>query len=485
MEAVMEHWLSKRAALSPDTLAVETAEGDSWTFIQLYDESVLFAKKLANYTDPKQHVGILSNNSLDMIIAFFACTYLEIPVVLLNTRLTNVEIKKQCESADVTLILTTNTLKEKAVSTAVSVNTFTEIHQSDPESVRITHTIKMDQLCTMMFTSGTTGTAKAVMHQFSNHWSSAIASALNLSLLPTDKWLACLPLFHIGGLSIILKGVIYGMPVYLLEKFDEQLVHKAIINNGVSIVSVVSVTCSRLLEKSGDEKYPESFRCMLLGGGPAPRSLLEKAKHKGVPIVQTYGMTETSSQIATLNANDAIRKNGSAGQALFSASLEIRKEGKQLPPMEIGEITVRGPMVTSGYYKREDANKAAFTDGWLSTGDLGYKDEEGFLYVVDRRSDLIISGGENIYPAEIEDCLLTMSAIAEAGVAGRPDSYWGQIPVAFVVKADSALTDNMVKEHCEKLLAPYKVPKQIYFVESLPRNATKKIQRHKLMDWIN
>src|SRR5699024_4401764 len=156
-------------------------------------------------------------------------------------------------------------------------------------------------------------------------------------------------------------------------------------------------------------------------------------------IVQTYGMTETSSQIATLNESDALRKLGSAGKALFSASLKIWNNGKTADSNQVGEIIVQGPMVTSGYYHHEEANQASFQAGWLRTGDMGYVDEEGFLFVVDRRSDLIISGGENVYPAEIEEVLLAMDGVKEAGVTANEDTAWGQVPVAFVVKNEANL----------------------------------------------
>ncbi|PWU68115.1 o-succinylbenzoate--CoA ligase [Gracilibacillus dipsosauri] len=484
MSEVMEHWLDKRVALSPDALAIETPEGEQWTFFRLQQEAKLFAKKLANVACKQKHIGILSGNSVEMVVAFLACTYIQAPVVFLNTRLTEKEIEKQCQAADVDLLLTSTYYRSKAKQLSTTSYTFNQIRELETMSISLPSSIKMEGLCSMMFTSGTTGTAKAVMHRYKNHWASAVASALNLGLLSTDKWLACLPLFHIGGLSIILKGIIYGMPVYLLERFDEQIVHQAIIDKGVSIVSVVSVTCMRLLQLLGKQRYPKNFRCMLLGGGPAPQPLLEKARALDVPIVQTFGMTETSSQIATLNEHDALRKIGSAGHALFSASLEIRKNGKQAAVNEIGEIVVRGPMVTDGYYKREEANLASFQEGWFLTGDLGYQDEEGFLYVVDRRSDLIISGGENIYPAEIEDCLLSMPTIAEAGVVGIPDPVWGEVPVAFVVKRDGALTQDDIVKHCRSRLARFKIPKQIFFTDVLPRNATNKLQRHQLKKWI-
>ena len=330
-----------------------------------------------------------------------------------------------------------------------------------------------------MFTSGTTGTAKAVTQTYENHWSSAIASSLTLGLESHDKWLISLPIFHISGLSTVIKSAIYGMPIFLMPSFDATKINQAIQTRGVTHISVVSTTCQRLLKNLGDNRYPDTFRCMLLGGGPAPKSLLEEAAEKAIPIIQTYGMTETCSQISTLAMKDALQKIGSAGKALFTASLEIRHGDKKLETNQIGEIVVKGPMVTSGYYDAEKANKESFLSNWFYTGDMGYVDEDGFLYVVDRRSDLIISGGENIYPAEIEDVLLSLEGVKEAGVTGIEDTEWGEVPVAFLV-TEKQWSEEALIDYCAQHLARYKIPKKFYFCESLPRNATNKLQRHLL-----
>src|SRR5699024_1742658 len=204
-------------------------------------------------------------------------------------------------------------------------------------------------------------------------------------------------------------------PVYLMEKFDKKMVHDAIMHKGVTIISVVTVMVQHLLEQLGEDKYPETFRCMLLGGGPAPKPMLEEAKEVGVPVFQSYGLTETSSQIATLSPKNALEQLGSAGKPLIPAQLKI--EGKA--PMEVGEIYVKGPMVTKGYFKNPEANDASFEGGLLQAGDLGYLDEEGLLYMVDRRSDLRISGGETIYPSEIESVITGMAESKEVGVTGK------------------------------------------------------------------
>ncbi|GAB2543842.1 o-succinylbenzoate--CoA ligase [Gracilibacillus alcaliphilus] len=477
----MEHWLTKRAYLTPDHPAIELTDGTVISFQVLRERSMTLAKQIPMLED-QSHVAILSDNSLDMVCLFWACTYLKHTVVLLNTKLTPAEWRKQCQDASVSLLITTETYQKEAAHLPVQVLTFSVL-KNRPVTARLIHEqIKEQATCNMMFTSGTTGRAKAVQHTYHNHWSSAIASVLNLGLSLNDKWLACLPLFHIGGLSILFKSVIYGMPVYLLERFDVEQVHHAIIRHGVTMLSVVAVTCARLIERLGSENYPDSFRCMLLGGGAAPKALLEKAKQKQIPIIQTYGMTETSSQIVTLHESDALHKLGSAGKPLFSASLEIREGNQSLPAGETGEIVVQGPMITPGYYRQDEVNSKAFQNGWFYTGDVGYVDEDGFLYVVDRRSDLIISGGENIYPAEIEDVLLRYSGIVEAGVTGEPDQQWGKVPVAYVVVRDPAITEQDILTHCRQYLARFKLPKKIYFRDKLPRNAANKLQRHMLQE---
>jgi O-succinylbenzoic acid--CoA ligase len=277
-----------------------------------------------------------------------------------------------------------------------------------------------------------------------------------------------------------MKSVIYGMTV-LIHDFDPKQINRAIQEEKVTVISVVTTMLQQMvkeLEKSG-ESYPASLRCVLLGGGPAPKPLLETSKSLSIPVYQTYGMTETASQIITLSPEYSLSKLGSAGKPLFHSQVKIIQNEKEQPVMEPGEIVVKGPTVTEGYYNRIEATTSSIKKGWLSTGDIGYLDEDGFLYVLDRRKDLIISGGENIYPAEIESVLLSHPSLDDAGVIGKFDEKWGQVPVAFVV--GQSLTSEEVREYCMEKLARYKVPTEVYFVSELPRNATNKLQRHKLI----
>ncbi|WP_099160038.1 o-succinylbenzoate--CoA ligase [Virgibacillus ndiopensis] len=483
MPEVIPHWLSKQANLAPDQLAIEHVNGETITFSELKDRSQRFAKRLAMLGVTKgSHVGILSTNNASMIVAIHALSYIGAVSVMLNVRLTKEELTYQLNDADVTVVLTCDSLEKEVVGMdfSVPVKTFSEIGKLEERQVELQSEIRLDDVFTIIYTSGTTGFPKGVMHTYGNHWWSAMGSALNLGIDSKDKWLATLPIFHIGGLSIFIKSVIYGMPVYLVEKFNEQVVHDAIMERGVTIVSVVTVMLKRLVELVGRNHYPDAFRCMLLGGGPAPKPLLEKAKANNIPVFQSYGMTETSSQIVTLSPTDALKKLGSAGKPLFPAQLKIERT-KDDP---VGEIFVKGPMVANGYFNKEVATTNAFQHGWLATGDLGYLDDDGFLYVVDRRKDLIISGGENIYPTEIESVLSGLEQLSEVGVVGKDDETWGQVPVAFVVAKDNMITGNDVITYARDYLAKYKIPKQVYFVDRLPRNASNKLVRNELVKWM-
>lgn len=233
----------------------------------------------------------------------------------------------------------------------------------------------------------------------------------------------------------------------------------------------------QLLDDLGERKLPVSVRCILLGGGTVPKGLLDHVKNKDIPLFHSYGMTETSSQIVTLSNQYTLKKLGSAGKPLFPAQIKINR----LKGEAVGEILVKGPMVFHGYYKNDMANKESFIDGWFKTGDLGYLDDDGFLYVVERRSDLIISGGENIYPSEIEHILLEIDGVEEAAVVGVPNKKWGKVPVAYIVKQQKELSEIEILDHLETKLARFKIPRKIIFISSLPRNAANKIMRHKLL----
>jgi o-succinylbenzoate---CoA ligase len=337
----------------------------------------------------------------------------------------------------------------------------------------------------IFFTSATSGRAKGVQLTFGNHWWSAVGSALNLGLVPGDRWLACMPLYHVGGMAILWRSVIYGIPAVVHESFDPEMVNRAIDTAGVTLISVVPVMLQRLLDARGPRPFPPSLRCLLLGGAPASPSLLEACLRIGAPVAPTYGLTEAASQVATLAPADVGRKFGSVGAPLFPSELRIGGHRKAGSAGEVGEILVRGPTVMLGYADRHAETARALRGGWLHTGDVGYVDGEGYLYVIDRRDDLIVSGGENVYPAEVERVLEEHPGIEEAGVISLPSAVWGQT-VGAVVKArmGTELSEHEIRAFCAQRLAGYKVPRRVWFADGLPRSAAGKLLRRSLREWI-
>lgn len=446
-------WLRQRAGTTPHRIALLFA-GESWTFSQL-DAAVDRAAALLMDWQIRggERVGIRADNSAAYVVAVHALMRIGAVLVPINTRLTEAEVAWQTANAQ-----TVRTLAHSNIAALL------EAPRSRPVPQR---EFDLADWHSIVYTSGTTGKPKGAILTYGNHWWSATASALNLGLAPNDTWLVCLPLFHVGGLSILLRGVICGMTALVQARFDAADVNRAIDEKGVSIVSVVSTMLDRMLSLRDGRPYPSTLRCVLLGGGPAPLPLLERAAALGVPVVQTYGLTETASQFTTLAPEDAIVKLGSAGKPLMGSQLRLGSQG---------EILVRGPNVSRGYL---DGSSHVDADGWLHTGDLGRLDEDGYLYVLDRRDDLIVSGGENVYPAEVEATLLAHPAVAEAGVIGVPDAQWGRTVAAFVVLTEACDAEVLIA-FCRQRLAGYKVPRTIEFQEALPRNAAGKLLRREL-----
>jgi O-succinylbenzoic acid--CoA ligase len=304
---------------------------------------------------------------------------------------------------------------------------------------------------TLMFTSGTTGGPKPVVLTIGNWLWNAMGSALALGLDPEERWLCPMPLAHVGGLSIQIRSAIYGTTVLLHERFDTERVLAAL-NDAqarVTLVSLVPTMLARLLEAG--LRAPPTLRRVLLGGGPIAPSLLARAREAGVPVAPSYGMTETCSQAVT------------DGIPLIGVQLRIAGDG---------EILVRGATVAPG---------ALADDGWLHTGDLGELDGAGRLSVIGRRSDTIITGGENVAPVEVEQVLLEHPAVADAAVFGRADPEWGEAVVAHVVPAAGAAVEAAeLRAHLSRRLASFKVPKRIELVDSVPRGVTGKLLRREL-----
>lgn len=479
------NWLMQRAFLTPERIAIYSGN-EQKTFAQLHEAVIKKAGKLAHLGVRKgEIVALLMRNSMDMVVMIHALHYIGAVALLQNVRLTVHELVWQLQDSEAKWWIVGDEWGIYKDETAVQTITTSELEKLPQDDAPLRYQYHFDDTATIMYTSGTTGKPKGVLQTYGNHWWSAVGSVLNLGLYENDCWLAAVPFFHVSGLSILMRSVIYGMSVYMMDPFDAKKANEIIMSGKVTMMSVVSAMLQQMITDLGKRTYPNTFRCMLLGGGPAPKPLLELCRDKNIPVYQTYGMTETASQMATLAPEYSVTKLGSAGKPLFPVQLRIETEGRTARPYEAGEIVVKGPNVTKGYLHRPEATEKAIRDGWFYTGDIGYVDEEGFLYVLDRRSDLIISGGENIYPAEIEAVLLSHEAVEEAGVTGIADERWGQVPCAFVkLKNGYVVTTEQLIAFCQTRLAKYKVPKRIYIVDELPRNAAKKLLRRELLHLI-
>jgi o-succinylbenzoate---CoA ligase len=306
-----------------------------------------------------------------------------------------------------------------------------------------------DAVHTLIHTSGTTGAPKPVELTYRNHAASAIASADALGVDPGDRWLCPLPLHHVGGLNVLIRSVINHTTIVLHERFDADRVRATLEAGEVTLASLVPTMLARL--RAAGLRQAPGLRAIALGGGPAPAGLLDWAREAGIPVVPVYGMTETCSQIVA----------GDPGRPLPGVELRIGAGG---------EILVRGPMVAPG---------TAAGDGWLHTGDLGSLDDEGRLQVLGRLKELIITGGENVAPLEVEQALLAHPAVLDAGVAGVPDPDWGEAVTAFVVLSDPAAAEQL-RAWCRERLEPFKVPKAFHAVDALPRSAGGKLLRDRL-----
>ncbi|WP_019414911.1 o-succinylbenzoate--CoA ligase [Paenisporosarcina sp. TG20] len=473
------NWLMQRVKMTPNRLALRFKD-KSWTFLQLFDEVKDTAGKMKfsgiNYGD---RIAILSPSNSQLIVAIHACWQLGCEIVLLNERLSDEELTYQIEDAQPILVLTAEVYQDRVSTNKVMTLEKLSEQTSGPYSVE--EEWPLNRTVSIMYTSGTSGRPKGVRQTVLNHTTNATASAFNIGIQPDDTWLCAMPIFHISGLSIVIRSVLYGMEVKLYEKFDLVPVVDDLVNGSITRMSVVSVMLDRILREleKRDVNVSSRMLTMLVGGGPVPSNYLERAIARGIPILQTYGMTETASQTATLAPEDAFRKLGSSGKPLYLSFIRI-EGGKK--PFDEGEICIRGGHVTPGYIGHYESTSSQ-EHGWLFTGDIGYFDDEGYLYVVDRRSDLIISGGENIYPAEVENAILQHPMIREAGVCGMDDETWGQVPVAFIV-SDVEISISSLQNFLQSKLASYKIPKILHQINEMPRNASNKLLRRELRTWL-
>jgi fatty-acyl-CoA synthase len=340
-----------------------------------------------------------------------------------------------------------------------------------------------DDIATILYTSGTTGHPKgAIITHGMRFW-----QTINLTgpcrVTADSTCLTALPLFHVGGLDVFANPMFhYGGKVVVMRAYDPALTLQLFIDRDANITHFIGVPAhfqfmTQLPQFAEATFNPALFA--LVGGSPVPVPLLHQWHSHGLALIQAYGMTETCGLITVMEPDQPLPKAGSAGPSCLHFSVRlVGADGSDAPAGEIGEVWVKGPSVTPGYWNRPDATAATFTEGWLRTGDAGIRDKDGFYTIVDRWKDMYISGGENVYPAEVEDVLYQLPAIAEAAVIGVPDERWGEVGRAIIaLKSGQSLTETEIFGHCVANLAHYKHPRSIRFVQTLPRNATGKVHK--------
>jgi O-succinylbenzoic acid--CoA ligase len=432
-------------------------------------------------------VGLLLPNGVELVALVHAAQRCGAVLVPLNTRLTARELAFQLRDSSPRLLVhgdgaLADVARDACGGAVEPVPVPTPLGDGEPGADGPPSQVDLGDTAAIAYTSGTSGVPKGAELSHGAFLWSAVGAAFAQGVVPGDRWLACLPLFHVGGLAILYRGALAGAAVTLHERFEPMRVTEELEHGGITLVSLVANMLERVLDARGDRPAPTGLRCVLLGGGPAPRELVARARRLGFPIATTYGLTETASQVATLPLALARTDGDAVGRALFANELRILSpDGVALSPGEPGEIAVRGPTVMKGYLCRPAETAEALRGGWLHTGDVGTLDEQGFLRVLDRRSDLIVSGGENVYPAEVEAALREHPAVGDAGVAGEPDPRFGRRVAAWVVLRPAARASGPeLDAFCRARIAGYKVPRAFHFVRELPRAASGKLLRRAL-----
>ena len=442
---------------------------NNYTYQDIYSAVVNVAMRLQTLADTR--IAIVSDNSVTMAVYLLAAMLVRKEVLLLNVHLTAGEIEKQLCQLHITTVL--HSAKRcgqvpKSVTSMEFESMESMLHNGEKDI--FDWIVNDNDIAAIMNTSATTGQFKSVPLRWGQIKAHVQASQEVLGRSEQDNWLMVLPLFHVSGLSILMRSLYNGTAMTIMESYDEEQVLQCIHDGRINMMSLVPT----ILKNLEPRIIHHQLRVILLGGEFIPRPLVDACVEKQLPIYKTYGMTETFSQSVTMPVLLNLNKLDSVGKPLPGMTVHIVN-----PDVDgVGEIHLNGPMVMRGYINREPIH------GDFNTDDMGYVDEDGFLYILNRRTDLIISGGENIYPKEIEDTVYAMQGVKECAVIPVADTKWGQVPALFVAfdDIDALGTDSkmIVRDYISSKLAKYKVPKYITIMDALPRNGTGKIMRKSL-----
>lgn len=503
--------LAHHAARTPDR-AVTVFEGRTTTYGEMATRVGALAAGLAGRGIGRDAVvGILSYNCPEFLEAVFAANYLGAVAMPINWRLAAPEVRYILEHSGAAALVCDEALLDLAGQATLDMETAlvrTCITEAAPDGwVPFTEllggaasplppplpqlppaAVTGDDIHRLMYTSGTTGRPKGVMLTHANLAWKNLAHLVELGFTSADLGLACGPLYHVGALDLTTTSLLAaGATTIIHRSFDAAAVVDELERSGVTAVWLAPAMVNAIMALPGiDQRDLSSVRLVVNGGEKMPVPLIERLQRTfpSAWFADAYGLTETVSGDTFLDRESLVTKLGSVGRPCLYLELEIwDPDGRPLPPETPGEIVMRGPKVFPGYWRDPGATAAAFAGGWFHTGDIGVRDDDGYLFIVDRLKDMIVSGGENIASSEIERVLYEHGSVLEAAVIGRPDQRWGEVPVAYVVLHPGAeVTADTLLGHCRGQLARYKVPKEITFVEMLPRNPSGKVLKRELRE---
>ena len=499
-------FLTKRAFLSP----AHDAYVDSHSGLRLnYDELNRRCNQVANAfvaagIQKEERVGLLVMNSAEFMESYFALAKIGAVIVPLNWRLvadelefilkdsgtkrlvygdefvdTVAELHSRGDKTDISHWLQVEGEQEAAYF-AESYEAFRDAASDAEPAVGGTD----DDMLYIMYTSGTTGLPKGVVHTHNTAIWGILTIAANVHYREQERYLAALPMFHVGALTPLAVNVYRGAASVVMRAFDPtlawQLIEREKINSGLMVPAMMNF----MLQVPNYERFEFStLRWLMTGAAPVPVALIQKYSELGVDVRQVYGLTETCGPACLMDAETSLKKPASTGPAFFHTAVRVVDEnGDDCPPGVSGEVVVAGPHIMREYWNRPEATAETIVDGWLHSGDVATMDEDGYVFIQDRIKDMIISGGENVYPAEIEEVLMTHPDVIEAAVIGMASEKWGESPLAIVVSKSDNLSEADVLNHCQGKLAGFKLPKKAEFVAEIPRNPSGKILKRVLRE---
>ncbi|MYL29560.1 long-chain-fatty-acid--CoA ligase [Halobacillus halophilus] len=491
---------------------VDVRLGMRWTFKEWEEEVNRAAAALAaSGVEKGDKVSTVLYNTVEFATILFACMKIGAVFNPINFRLTENEIRFILKDAGPKVVIFEKATAPQVEPVAGGMPEV-EFWSIDEDFTFASHyydrmeqvverlpvcEVREDDPYAIMYTSGTTGLPKGVIHTHRNMVDQALIIAASMHLQETDRGLTAAPIFHCAELHCaFFPRVMVGASNVLVHHFDAAEVIGTVREEQITTFFAAPTMWNMMLQEDFSHEDFSTLRQGLYGGAPmAPALTLRLHEILGIELVQAYGMTEMGPAITALFDHEQIEKAGSAGRPIFHHDIRVVRTNEQGPaepneickPQELGEIIVRGPSMMKEYYNNPEATKEALYKGWYHTGDIGCFDEDGYLWVSDRVKDMILSGGENIYSREVEDCLFAHPGVLDAAVIGEPDQLWGERVAAYIVRKDPALSEKELDEFCISggQLARYKRPRRYEFVDELPRNASGKLQKFKLRETVN